>query len=258
MNKMPANDKTRALEMRGVMVGSLKDPTVIMAEGVNWIVSPGEFWVVAAPQYSGKTDFLMMAGGLSSPAGGEYFLLGEPMPIFDESRLRHRLKLGFVFDGGQLLGALTVAENIALPLRYHGRLPADEIEALVRKLLEVTELMPWANSTPANIGRSWRQRAGLARALALQPEVLLLDSPLTGLDVRHTTWWLGFLDQLSLGHSIVRGKPVTLVVTADDLRPWRSHAGRVACLSHRRLIVVGNWHAVEDCTERVIQELLGK
>ena len=258
MNETPVNTQTPVLEMRGVAVVSLKNPSAVVAEGVNWTVKPGEFWVVGSPQHSGKTDFLMVAGGLSSPAGGEYSFLGEPMPIFEEPRLVHRLKLGFVFDGGQLLGQLTVAENIALPLRYHGRLSADEIESRVRELLEITELLPWANSTPANAGRSWQQRAGLARALALQPEVLLLDSPLTGLDGRHTTWWLGFLDQLSRGHKIVGGKPVTLVVTADDLRPWRRHAGRVACLSNGRLMVLGDWRAAEVSKERVIQELLGE
>ncbi len=258
MNETPANAKAFALEMRGVTVASLKGANEIVAEGVNWTVNMGEFWVVAAPQHSGKTDFLMMAGGLASPTGGEYYLLGERMPIFEEPRLAHRLKLGFVFDGGQLLGQLTVAENIALPLRYHGRLSSNEIESRVRELLEITELLPWANSAPANVGRSWQQRAGLARALALQPEVLLLDSPLTGLDARHIAWWLGLLDKLSHGDSSVGGKPVTLVVTADDLRPWRRHAGRVACLSNRRLIVLGDWRAAEDSKERVIQELLGE
>jgi len=259
MDESPANANAKlfALEMRGVTVASLKDANVIVAAGVNWTVRLGEFWVVAAPQHSGKSDFLLVAGGGASPTGGEYFFLGEPMPIFEEPRLAHRLKLGFVFDGGQLLGQLTVAENIALPLRYHVRGSADEIEARVRALLEITELLPWANRTPAHVGRSWQQRAGLARTLALQPEVLLLDSPLTGLDVRHTAWWLGFLDQLSRGHPIVGGRPVTFVVTADDLRPWRNHAGRVACLSHRRLIVLGDWHAAEVCPEREIQELLG-
>ena len=256
MNETPANPKTLALDMRGVTVASLRNPAMMVVEDVNWTVTTGEFWVVGAPQHSGKTDFLMTAGGLSSPTGGEYYFLGKAMPIYEEPRMAHRLKLGFVFDGGQLLGQLTVAENIALPLRYAGRLSTDEIESRVRELLEITELTSWANSTPANVGRSWRQRAGLARALALQPEVLLLDSPLTGLEVRDMAWWLGFLDQLSHGDSNVGGKPVTLVVTADDLRPWRRHAGRVACLSNRRLIVLGDWRAAEDSKERVIQELL--
>ena len=133
--------------------------------------------------------------------------------------MAHRLKLGFVFDGGQLVGSLTLAENLALPLRYHSRMSADDIETRVTELLELTELMPWANRTPVNVTRSWRQRAGLARALALTPEVLLLDSPLTGLDLRHMVWWLGLLDELSRGHRILGGQPLTLVVTADDLRP---------------------------------------
>lgn len=247
---------TPALEMRGLAVASLKNPNVIVTAGVNWTVNVGEFWVVGAPQHSGKTDFLMTAGGIASPAEGEFSFIGEGMPIFEEARMPHRLKLGFVFDGGQLLGSLTVAENIALPLRYHSRLAAAEIEARVNELLELTELSEWANSTPVNVARSWRQRAGLARALALAPEVLLLDSPLTGLDIRHTNWWLGLLDQLSHGHRILKDKPLTMIATADDLRPWRRHADHVACLSKRRLHVLGNWTAVDASAETIVRELL--
>ena len=168
----------------------------------------------------------------------------------------HRLKLGMVFDGGQLLGSLTVAENIALPLRYHSRAAAQEIEARVTELLELTELTPWANRTPVNVARSWRQRAGLARALALAPEVLLLDSPLTGLDVRHAAWWLGFLGELGRGHRILGEQPLTLVATADDLRPWRGHAKQVACLTGNRFLALGDWAAVDASEEPAVQELL--
>ena len=247
---------TPALEMRGLAVASMKNPNITMAADVNWTVNPGEFWVVGAPQNSGKSDFLMTAGGIMSPAAGEFSFLGQPMPIFEESRMAHRLKLGFVFDGGQLVGSLTVAENLALPLRYHSRLSADDIEARVTELLELTELMPWANRTPANVTRSWRQRAGLARALALTPEVLLLDSPLTGLDLRHMVWWLGLLDELSRGHRILGGQPLTLVATADDLRPWRKHASHVACLHKRQFLVLGDWDAVDDSSEPAVKELL--
>ena len=248
--------QTPALEMRGLAVASMKNPNVTVAEDVNWTVAPGEFWVVGAPQNSGKSDFLMTAGGIMSPAAGEFSFLGQAMPIFEESRMAHRLKLGFVFDGGQLVGSLTVAENIALPLRYHSRLSADDIETRVTELLEMTELTSWANHTPVNVTRSWRQRAGLARALALTPEVLLLDSPLTGLDVRHMDWWLGFLGELARGHRSLDSKPLTIVATADDLRPWRKHASQVACLSRRQLLVLGDWVAVAGCREPVVKELL--
>ncbi len=256
MNGAPVQTKTPVLEMRGVSVAAMKSPTTLVAADVNWTVHAGEFWVVGAPQHSGKSDFLMTAGGIVPPAAGEYFFLGERMPIFEPSRLAQRLKLGFVFDGGQLLGQLTVAENIALPLQYHRRLPAAELATRVEALLEAMELTPWANSTPANVGRSWRQRAGLARALTLQPEVLLLDSPLTGLDARHLLWWLRFLDELARGHPLAGDQPLTLVVTADDLRPWRRQANRVACLAEKRFSVLGDWQSAEGSPERAVQELL--
>jgi len=247
---------TPALDLRGLGVASMRNPNHTVVREVNWTVQPGEFWVVGAPQHSGKSDFLMTLGGIMSPAEGEFSFLGEAMPIFEESRMAHRLKLGFVFDGGQLLGSLTVAENIALPLRYHSRLAAAEIETRVNALLELTELAPWANHTPVNVARSWQQRAGLARALALAPEVLLLDSPLTGLDVRHTIWWLNFLAALSQGHPLLEGKPLTIVASADDLRPWRLCANRVACLRQRQLVVLGDWAAVAASGETVVKDLL--
>ena len=255
MRATTANATIPAIEMQDVTVVSLKDPGATVLQNVNWKVAPGEFWVVAAPQHSGKSDFLMTVGSIMAPATGCYRFLGEEMPIFEEPRLQHRLKLGFVFDGGQLFGRLTVAENIALPLRYHGRLSPLEIEARVKMLLELTELAPLASNTPGNLGRSWQQRAGLARAIALQPEVLLLDSPLTGLDLPHQTWWLGFLDQLSRGHNCTGGNPITLIITADDLRPWRQHATQVACLAGKKFVPVGDWRAVEDSKIEIVGQL---
>jgi ABC-type transporter Mla maintaining outer membrane lipid asymmetry ATPase subunit MlaF len=244
------------LEMYQLEVRALKNPNVTVARDVNWTVVPGEFWVIGAPQHSGKTDFLLTAGGLMGAAAGELKFLGATLPIFDEARLAHRLKMGLVFDGGQLLGSLTIAENVALPLRYHARLPEAEITARVTALLTATELLPWANVTPVNVARNWQQRAGLARALALQPEVLLLDSPLTGLDARHENWWLHFLDELSHGHELGEHQPITLIVTADDLQPWQRHARQVACLSQRQLLVLGDWGAAAASTESVVQELM--
>jgi len=103
-----------ALQMEAVAVGSLRDPNVIVAEEVNWTVAAGDYWVVAGAQGSGKSDFLMLAGSLTAPRSGRYRMFGEDMPIFEDTRLEARLRLGFVFDGGQLFHHLTVAQNLAL------------------------------------------------------------------------------------------------------------------------------------------------
>jgi ABC-type transporter Mla maintaining outer membrane lipid asymmetry ATPase subunit MlaF len=252
----PAQAAAPAIEMTGVAVGALRDPDTLVAEQINWTVNPGEYWVVAGLQGSGKSDFLMFTGGLMPPREGRYQFFGQAMPIFEEARLQQRLRLGLVFDGGQLFHHLTVAENIALPLRYHQNLSRTQAAAKVGELLECTELAPWADSTPGTLGRSWQKRAGLARALALNPEVLLVDSPLAGLDPRHVHWWLGFLDQLAKGHPLMQGRPLTLVVTAADFRPWKGHARQFAVLRNHGFVVLGAWAQLEAASEELVRELL--
>jgi ABC-type transporter Mla maintaining outer membrane lipid asymmetry ATPase subunit MlaF len=227
--------------MKEVAVGSLHDLSVTILQNINWSVQPGDYWVIAGLQGSGKTDFLLMTAGLTGPLAGQYWLFGQEMPIFDEARLATRLRLGLVFDGGQLFNHLTVRENVALPLRYHRDLTAAAAAAQVQGWLELMELGPWADSTPGAIGRNWQKRVALARALILEPEVLLVDNPLGGLDPRHANWWLGFLGQLSAGHPQVGGRPVTLVATTVDSRPWRDRARQLAVLRDKRLVALAEW-----------------
>ncbi len=251
----PSSPELPVIDMRDVAVGGIRDQSTLVAEGINWEVAPGEYWVVAGLQGSGKTDFLMMTGGVMPPAHGEYRLFGEEMPIFEEARLKHRLRLGLVFDGGQLLNHLTVLENIALPLRYHHNLTSEQAAEEVQAILEGLELGPWADSTPGAIGRNWQKRVGLARALSLKPEVLLIDSPLTGLDLRHVNWWLSFLDGLSKGTGFLPGRPMTLVVTAADVRFWRGGTRRFAVLRDKRLMVLGNWQQLEAASRDLLHEV---
>lgn len=250
------NESPPAIQMRGVTVGAMRDAHSVVLEDVNWSVAPGDFWVIGGLQGSGKSDFLMLAGGLMAPLAGGYNFFGEAMPIFEEERLAHRLRLGFVFDGGQLFNHLTVSENISLPLRYHRNQTKAEVEPEVRRMLELTELAEFADSTPGAIARNWQKRVGLARALALRPEVLLLDNPLAGLDLRHRGWWLNFLGQLSRGHDWLAGRPQTLVATANDLRLWRGRARQFAILKNQRFNVLGDWAAVEAAEAELVQELL--
>lgn len=234
-----------ALEMRGVAVPIQRQPDAAVVTGVNWTVARGDFWVVAGPQRSGKTDFLMMAAGLSAPLAGTYTALGEPMPVFEDARLQARLRIGLVFEGGKLFQHQTVAENVALPLCFHEDLALAEAWPRVAQMLEWLELDGVAGQLPEALSRDLRARAGLARALMLQPELLFLDNPLARLEAAGLGWWREFLAALNRGNAATAGRPVTLVVAAEDFEPWRGLARQRAELRAGKFTVISDesaWH----------------
>jgi len=253
---MNENQNIPAIEMCGVNVAAMHDASFTVVEDVNWSVAAGEFWVVAGQEHSGKSDLLMLAAGLMPPAAGRINFFGIDTKNFGEAELAGRLRVGFIFQGGQLFNQLTVAENVALPLQYQRNFTALEAAQQTRALLELLELTPLADVTPANVAANWRQRAALARALILKPEMLLLDNPLAGLGARHRQWWLRFLARLAHGHELLAGKPLTLIATADDLQPWK-HAGRKFALLHeKKFIPLGMWDEVTAASDPVVKELL--
>ena len=253
---MSENQNIPAIEMRGVNVTAMRDASFTVVEHVNWLVAAGEFWVVAGQEQSGKSDLLMLAAGLMPPTAGSYKLFGNDTKHFGEAELAERLRVGFVFQGGQLFNQLTVAENVALPLRYQNNLTPDAAAEEVKPLLDLMELTPLADVTPADVTANWRQRAALARALILRPEILLLDNPLAGLGARHRQWWLRFLEQLSRGHEQFGGAAMTIVVTADDLRPWQSACRKFALLRDKQFIPLGSWNEIETANDPIVKELL--
>jgi len=244
------------IEMRGVAVGAIQDPDYLILKDVNWSVAADEFWVVGAPPSSGKSDFLMTAAGLMPPVGGTYKFYGNQTRTFDESRLADRLRTGFVFENSQLFHYLSLAENIALPLRYHQNLGADEAIGAVDELLAATHLKPIADVRPPDLPQGWQKRAGLARALAMKPNILLADNPLGALDARHSNWWRRFLDELWLGHAWLDKKPLTIVVTTDDFRPWQGDRLQFALLKGQSFVPLGSWDQLLASDEPLVKELL--
>jgi len=244
------------IEMRGVSVTAMRDASFTVVEEMDWSVGTGEFWVVAGQEHSGKSDLLMLTAGLMSPAKGSYKLFGNDTKYFGEAELAERLRVGFVFQGGQLFNQLTITENAALPLQYQKNITAAEAAREAQALLNLMELTPLADVTPSNIAANWRQRVALVRALILKPEILLLDNPLAGLGARHLQWWLRFLDELSRGHEWFGGRPMTIVVTTDDLRPWQNPRRKFALLRDKKFIPLGGWNDVESARDPVVKELL--
>src|SRR6516162_9663269 len=157
MPEKPSNPAV--IEMQDVRVTTMRDMSHTVVEHVNWTVMPGDFWVVAGPQHSGKSDLLMHATGLIMPVEGICSVFGSDTRDFDEKQIVERLRVGVVFADGKLFNQFTIAENIALPLRYHKTLSTEEVAQSVAALLELLELTPWANVTPGSVAGVWRQRA---------------------------------------------------------------------------------------------------
>ncbi len=243
---MAAPDETPSapplIELTEASIASAQDSHVALVEGVNWRLLPGEYWAVGGLQWTGKSDWLTTVAGLQQPMAGGHYLFGqETSSLTQDELVATRLRIGLVFEnGGRMFAHMTVTENIALPLCYHRNCPAEETREEVAAVLELAGLTAFAQEPTSQLNRSWRQRVALARALVLRPEVLLLDNPLTGLDPRHMRWWLDTLDALNAGHPWLAGRPLALVTTTDDLRPWKNRAERFAILKDRQWRLLGS------------------
>jgi len=213
----------------------------ILITGVDWKVLPGEYWVIGGRHGSGKTDLLMTAAGLQRPAAGSLGIFGREMAQLSETELlAQRRRIGFVFKGGgRMFAELTVAENVALALCYHYNWSAEQARDEVRTALEITELTALAQETAQTIGSDWQQRVGLARALALKPEVMFFDEPASGLEARHRQWWRDFMAQLSSGIPYTGGRRVTIIAATNDFALWHGGNHRYALIKEKRWHVSG-------------------
>jgi ABC-type transporter Mla maintaining outer membrane lipid asymmetry ATPase subunit MlaF len=173
---------------------------------------------------------------------------------FGDEFLPNRRRVGMVFDDARLLNHLTIAENVALPARYHHNLDEEEVAGWTTALLKATDVMTFAPNTPSVVARHWRCRAALARALALKPELLLLENPLRGMDARHVAWWLSFLHELWKGHDLMSNKPKTLVASTDEFRPWRNSGAQFVVLHGRKFMPVGESAPEDDIRMIKVEE----
>ena len=236
--------------MSGVDVVSLRHPETVVLRDVNWLVQEGEYWAIGGLLGTGKSDLLATAAGLAPVTRGTYRIFGQEIAAgYEQGLIEVRLKVGLVFDGGRLLNHLSVIENVALPLQYHENLGAGECRDRAASLLEMVGLADYTSRMPGMINRRLQQRAGLARALALRPKVLLLDNPLSALDPREGLWWLNFLDKLSADGT-------TLVLATDDFRALHGRARQFAVLKERHFIPLGSREELGRHSEPLLRELL--
>jgi phospholipid/cholesterol/gamma-HCH transport system ATP-binding protein len=158
------------------------DRTPVLA-GISLEVHPGQIQVIMGPSGCGKSVFLKQLVGLLRPTRGEVYVFGQPVHGLPPDQLDAlRIRIGVVFQSAALFDSLTVAENVAFPLRRHRRLTETEIARRVGRLLTMVEMDGTEHLMPAALSGGMRKRVGIARALALDPPLILYDEPTSGLD----------------------------------------------------------------------------
>lgn len=151
--------------------------------GVNLDIPAGSITFVMGGSGTGKSVLLKHIVGLLKPDDGEIWFEGQDITKLSERELQKiRKKIGLLFQEGALFDSMTVAENVAFPLREHTKLREKEIEERVKELLSAVELLPAKDKYPSELSGGMKKRASLARTLALNPQVVLFDEPTTGLD----------------------------------------------------------------------------
>ncbi len=224
------NGGAPVIEMRGIRKVYRTGKVAVEAlRGIDLDVAPSEFVAIVGPSGSGKSTLMNLVGCLDTPTEGTYRLDGEEVSGLSIDRLadiRNR-KIGFVFQGFHLLPHLTVYENVELPLVY-GSVPARRRRERVLELLEQVGLADRADHRPSEISGGQAQRAAIARALAMDPAILLADEPTGNLD---TASGSDVMDLFSALHE--RGR--TLVVVTHDPALAR-RARRVVRLRDGRIV----------------------
>jgi phospholipid/cholesterol/gamma-HCH transport system ATP-binding protein len=232
--------KTRIIEVRNLTAGYGDD---IILEDVSFDVYAGEVLVIAGGSGSGKSTLLRHMIGLSVPSSGRVLINGIDIAEGDEEQLaRVRRELGVLFQSGALLGSMTIEENVALPLMEFSGLPRSTVETMVRLKLAMVGLEGYERHLPAELSGGMKKRAGIARAMALDPPVLFLDEPFAGLDPI-TSAELDLLIK-----KINRGMGTTMVIISHELESIFDIAERIIMLdkSKKGIIATGDPRALRD------------
>ena len=215
-------------------VGKTYPNGVHAVEGVSLDVQPGEIVTIVGGSGCGKSTLLRHMIGSLRPDEGSIKLFGEEITTMDEQELDGvRKRFGVLFQSGALLQSLTLAQNVALPIIQHSRLDANIVDLMVKMKLEMVGLTGFENLKPAEISGGMKKRVGLARALALDPELIFSDEPTAGLDPDRSESFVTLIQELR------KELNLSVVMVTHDLDTLVALSDRVAVLCDQRLLAVG-------------------
>ena len=218
-------------------------------DGISLTVVRGETLTVLGRSGTGKSVLLKLIIGLDNPDAGSICIQGQEIAGIGLNEMnRLRVKMGFLFQHAALYDSLTVEQNVAFPLERHTKMPASERSDRVKELLRSVGMEHDLNKMPSDISGGMQKRVGLARALALQPEILLLDEPTAGLDPITS----GEIDDLVL--KLQKEHALTSVVVTHDLRSARAIADRVALLDKGNVMMEGSFEELAESNDDFVRE----
>ncbi len=216
-------------------------------KGLDFEVNPGEIFVIMGPSGSGKSVLLKHVIGLEEPEAGEILIDGHPI---QSAEVTDHFRLAMVFQSGALLNSLTVGENVGLYLSEHEIKPPDEIARIVAEKLEVVGLKGQEDKMPNELSGGMKKRAAIARALVIEPQLILYDEPTSELDP---------MSAVVIGEEILNLKKeiqVTSIVVSHDRDLAFGIADRIAVINEGKIVAVGTPDEVRRNPDETVQKFL--
>src|SRR6201987_3953405 len=221
--------------------------------GINFDVQRGETLVILGGSGSGKSTLLRTLVGLEKPSSGQIWIKGKNIAAIPDAEMDEiRKKIGMSFQGSALFGSMTVGENVALPLREHTKLEDSTIEIMLRLKLEQVGLEGFEYYMPSQLSGGMKKRAAVARALAMDPEILFFDEPSAGLDPIIAAG----IDQLIL--ELKRAFGMTIIVVTHELASAFLIADRMVLLDKGYIVANGAPAELQASTQPRVRQFLDR
>ncbi|MBG5949601.1 phospholipid ABC transporter ATP-binding protein MlaF [Proteus terrae] len=218
---------------------------------INLVVPRGKVTAIMGPSGIGKTTLLRLMGGQILPDSGEIWFDGDNIPTLSRSALyQARKKMSMLFQSGALFTDMNVFENVAFPLREHTNLPEALIRTTVMMKLEAVGLRGAASLMPSELSGGMARRAALARAIALDPELIMFDEPFVGQDPITMGVLVKLIDELN--HAL----GVTCVVVSHDVPEVLSIADYAYIVAEQKVIAQGSTQELQDNPNRQVRQFL--
>lgn len=225
--------------------------THTVLDNIDLDVYRGETLAVLGPSGTGKSTVLRSMIGLLEPNGGQIFIQGEDVSGLDEDGWnRLRMKMGMVFQYSALFDFLTVGENVAFGLRQHTDKSDEEIQGIVTQMLDLVGLPGTQDLYPAELSGGMKKRVGLARAIAVNPEIVLYDEPTAGLDP---------IMSRNISRLIKKTQEqlhVTSVLVTHDMQSAFYAADRVAMLYEGHIVAIGTAEEMKNSTNPIVKAFI--